>query len=504
VEAREISSGDDERDHAPVRPDAILENESDERIEREGGRVEKALVVVAEERRGRHENEEREQMEASLEEREGTPEEDGRHERERDEGIHENVIHALERGDLGPVRRNCLRERGAGRRMNEETDGQENGEARRGRRDEFPSFPREKPPLGEVQETDRDHDHRRLPRRGAETERGREGEPARLHHRPEEDDEEDVRDQVVDVKIVPGREAEEVLVEDVEDRREARERRPQAEIPRKPVHQIDEEQREGEIDGEKRVLGRSRNQPGQVRPEEPEREGPRRIRIEMRRVGRHLEVDEGVPFLERGVRAVDPAVEKQHRRRYESELGLTAYDAATLTQSRELAEYFEATLDETTSDQTTSDETTSAAGGAVPAKTVANWVTGEFSARLNTEGKDASQSAVRPERLGRLLARIQDGTISGKIAKEVFDAMWAGEGEPDAIIEKRGLRQISDVGALEAIVTEVLAANARSVEEFRAGKDRAFNALVGQVMKATKGKANPQQVNELLKKKLAG
>jgi aspartyl-tRNA(Asn)/glutamyl-tRNA(Gln) amidotransferase subunit B len=188
-------------------------------------------------------------------------------------------------------------------------------------------------------------------------------------------------------------------------------------------------------------------------------------------------------------RASMPELPQGKRRRYEGELGLTAYDAATLTQSRELAEYFEAAI---------------TAGGAVPAKTVANWVTGELAARLNTEGKDASQSAVGPARLGRLLARIQDGTISGKIAKEVFDAMWAGEGEPDAIIENRGLRQISDAGALEAIVAEVLAANARSVEEFRAGKERAFNALVGQVMKATKGKANPQQVNDLLKKKLAG
>jgi len=188
-------------------------------------------------------------------------------------------------------------------------------------------------------------------------------------------------------------------------------------------------------------------------------------------------------------RASMPELPQAKRRRYAGELGLTSYDAATLTQSREFAEYFEAAI---------------AAGGAVPAKTVANWVTGELAARLNTEGKDASQSAVSPERLGRLLARIQDGTISGKIAKEVFDAMWAGEGEPDAIIENRGLRQISDVGALEAIVADVLTSNARSVEEFRAGKERAFNALVGQVMKATKGKANPQQVNDLLKKKLAG
>jgi aspartyl-tRNA(Asn)/glutamyl-tRNA(Gln) amidotransferase subunit B len=194
------------------------------------------------------------------------------------------------------------------------------------------------------------------------------------------------------------------------------------------------------------------------------------------------------------VRAGLPELPQAKRERYERDLGLSAYDAATLTQSRELAEYFEAAID----------ETTSAAGGATPAKTVANWVMGELAARLNAEGLDAARSAVGPAPLGRLLARIHDGTISGKIAKEVFDAMWAGEGEPDAIIEKRGLRQISDAGALEAIVADVLAGNPKSVEEFRAGKDKAVNALVGQVMKATKGKANPQQVNDLLKKKLAG
>jgi aspartyl-tRNA(Asn)/glutamyl-tRNA(Gln) amidotransferase subunit B len=189
------------------------------------------------------------------------------------------------------------------------------------------------------------------------------------------------------------------------------------------------------------------------------------------------------------VRARLPELPQLKRARYESELGLTPYDAVTLTQSRELAEYFEATL---------------GAGDGVPSKTAANWVMGELAARLNEAGKDAGQSAVGPDALGRLLARIHDGTISGKIAKEVFDAMWAGEGDPDAIIEKRGLRQISDAGALEAIVAEVVAASPRSVEEFRAGKERALNALVGQVMKATKGKANPQQVNDLLKKKLAG
>ena len=129
-------------------------------------------------------------------------------------------------------------------------------------------------------------------------------------------------------------------------------------------------------------------------------------------------------------------------------------------------------------------------------------MTGDLSARLNETGKDAAESNVKPMQLATLLARIHDGTISGKIAKEVFDAMWAGEGDPDEIIEKRGLRQISDAGALEAIVAEVLAANPKQVEDYRAGKEKAFNSLVGQVMKATKGKANPAQVNELLKSKL--
>jgi aspartyl-tRNA(Asn)/glutamyl-tRNA(Gln) amidotransferase subunit B len=191
------------------------------------------------------------------------------------------------------------------------------------------------------------------------------------------------------------------------------------------------------------------------------------------------------------VRSGLPELPQAKRARYERELALSAYDAVTLTQTRELADYFERAL-------------AAAAPAAVPAKTVANWVMGELSARLNEAGVDASQGAVGPAGLARLLARIQDGTISGKIAKEVFDAMWAGEGDPDAIIERRGLRQISDAGALEAIVAEVLAANPRSVEEIRAGREKAFNALVGQVMKASRGKANPQQVNDLLRKKLAG
>jgi aspartyl-tRNA(Asn)/glutamyl-tRNA(Gln) amidotransferase subunit B len=180
----------------------------------------------------------------------------------------------------------------------------------------------------------------------------------------------------------------------------------------------------------------------------------------------------------------------QARRTKFRQYGLSTQDTATLTSTWSMSEYFEQ----------------AAAGAAAFAspKEVANWMTGDLSARLNETGKDASESNVKPAQLSALLARIHDGTISGKIAKEVFDAMWAGEGDPDAIIEQRGLKQISDSGALEAIVAEVLAANAKQVEDYRAGKEKAFNSLVGQVMKATKGKANPAQVNELLRKKLAG
>jgi aspartyl-tRNA(Asn)/glutamyl-tRNA(Gln) amidotransferase subunit B len=121
---------------------------------------------------------------------------------------------------------------------------------------------------------------------------------------------------------------------------------------------------------------------------------------------------------------------------------------------------------------------------------------------LNETNLDFSQSRVNPEQLRKLVGRIDDGTLSGKMAKEVFDAMWAGEGDVDTIVEKRGLRQVSDSGAIEKIVDEVLAANAKQVEDYRAGKDKAFNSLVGQVMKASKGKANPAQVNEILKRKL--
>jgi aspartyl-tRNA(Asn)/glutamyl-tRNA(Gln) amidotransferase subunit B len=186
------------------------------------------------------------------------------------------------------------------------------------------------------------------------------------------------------------------------------------------------------------------------------------------------------------VRAGMPELPEARRQRFVSTLGLSDYDAATLTASRETADWYEALI------------------RALPAepKLCANWLMGEVSARLNREQRDLSAAPVSAVSLAALLTRIADGTLSGKLAKEVFDAMWSGEGEADDIIERRGLRQISDVGELERIVDEVLAANPKSVEEFRAGKEKAFNALVGQAMKATRGKANPQQVNDLLRRKL--
>jgi aspartyl-tRNA(Asn)/glutamyl-tRNA(Gln) amidotransferase subunit B len=191
-------------------------------------------------------------------------------------------------------------------------------------------------------------------------------------------------------------------------------------------------------------------------------------------------------WIER-VRAGLPELPAAKRTRYVGALGLTEYDAVTLTSSRELAQYFEDLV----------------AAGA-EAKLAANWVMGELSGALNRAGLDVAASPVPPAALAQLLARIRDNTISGKIAKDVFDAMWAGEGAADAIIDAKGLKQISDTGAIEQMIDAVLAANAKSVDEFRAGKEKAFNALVGQVMKASRGKANPAQVNEILRRRLGG
>jgi aspartyl-tRNA(Asn)/glutamyl-tRNA(Gln) amidotransferase subunit B len=166
--------------------------------------------------------------------------------------------------------------------------------------------------------------------------------------------------------------------------------------------------------------------------------------------------------------------------------GLPPYDAAMMTQSLAFARFYEA-----------------AKAAGAPAKLVANWLMGEVARRLNSEGKAIDDAPVRPETLAALIRRIADGTVSNNSAKQVFDALWSGDGsEVDAVIEAKGLKQMNDSGALEAIVAEVLAANPKSVDEYRAGKEKAFNALVGQVMKASKGKANPAQAGELLKKKL--
>ncbi len=185
-----------------------------------------------------------------------------------------------------------------------------------------------------------------------------------------------------------------------------------------------------------------------------------------------------------------PELPAQKRVRFIGELGLSAYDAGTLTASQEMADYFESTV---------------AVAGKGSAKPCANWVTVNLAARLNKEGLEIAGSPVSPQQLGGLIRRIADNTISNNIAKKVFEALWNGEGATaDEIIDRQGLQQITDTGAIEALVDEVLAANAANVAEFRAGKEKAFNALVGQVMKAARGKANPQQVNDLLRRKLAG
>jgi aspartyl-tRNA(Asn)/glutamyl-tRNA(Gln) amidotransferase subunit B len=175
------------------------------------------------------------------------------------------------------------------------------------------------------------------------------------------------------------------------------------------------------------------------------------------------------------------------RHRFVAEFGLALEVATTLTASREMAEFYERLV--------------ARLGGLH--KMAASWLTGEFSAALNRSGLEVNAAPVSSERLAALLERVADNTVSGRSAKEVFDAMWNGGMEPDAIIDARGLRQVSDAGELEKAVDQVLASNAKQVEDYRAGKDKAFNSLVGQVMKATQGKANPAQVGEILRKRLA-
>jgi len=186
------------------------------------------------------------------------------------------------------------------------------------------------------------------------------------------------------------------------------------------------------------------------------------------------------------VRAHMPELPGVMAERFQREYGLPAYDASMMTQSRAFGAFFE----------------TAAQASGQP-KLVANWLMGEVSRRLNAESRELPSSPVNALTLSHLVSRIADGTVSNNGAKQVFEALWTGEGrDVDSVIEAQGLRQMSDAGELDRIVDEVLAANPKSVEEYRAGKEKAFNALVGQAMKATKGKANPGQVNELLRKKL--
>ena len=182
-----------------------------------------------------------------------------------------------------------------------------------------------------------------------------------------------------------------------------------------------------------------------------------------------------------------PELPGTRRERFMREYRLPAYDAGVLTASRAAADYFEALVK----------------ASAVDAKLCANWQAGELNAALNRDAIEMRDSRIEPGSLAVLLKRIADGSVSNKMAKEVFDAMWAGEGGADEIIERRGLRQMSDGAEIEKIVGEVLAANAKQVQDYRAGKEKAFHSLVGQVMKATRGKANPAQVHEILKSKLA-
>lgn len=191
-----------------------------------------------------------------------------------------------------------------------------------------------------------------------------------------------------------------------------------------------------------------------------------------------------------------PALPEELRQRWQTSLGLSAYDTGLLTQDKSLAHYFMEVLQHIEPDQ---------------AKAAANMLAGEFASSLNKEGISASQAPVRPIHIAALLKRTKDGTISNKIAKDIFSQMWeAGLNAPldleevvDKMIDEKGLRQISDVGAIEKLIDQVLADNPKSVEEYRSGKEKAFNALVGQIMKASKGKANPGQVNTILKQKLS-
>jgi aspartyl-tRNA(Asn)/glutamyl-tRNA(Gln) amidotransferase subunit B len=187
------------------------------------------------------------------------------------------------------------------------------------------------------------------------------------------------------------------------------------------------------------------------------------------------------------VRATLPELPDAKRERFMKEYGLNRYDAGVLTASKAMSEYYEAAVRAAKADP----------------KTVANWIAVELSGYLNRDNKDINESPVTAAMIAGLIQRIGDNTISGKIAKEVLEAMWAGEGDADAVIAKKGLKQITDSGAIEKVIDDVMAKNPKQLEQYRAGKEALFGFFVGQVMKASGGKANPAQVNELLKKKLA-
>jgi aspartyl-tRNA(Asn)/glutamyl-tRNA(Gln) amidotransferase subunit B len=188
-----------------------------------------------------------------------------------------------------------------------------------------------------------------------------------------------------------------------------------------------------------------------------------------------------------GIRATLPELPDEKAARFVSAFGLSRYDAGVLTTSRELGNYYEAVVREIPQDP----------------KLAANWVMGELAAALNRDGIDIGDSKLTASRVAGLLKRIADGTISGKIAKEVFEAMWATGADADSVIAEKGLKQISDPAAIEQAIDEVMAKSPGQLADYRAGKDKLFGYFVGQVMKATGGKANPAQLNELLKKKLA-
>ncbi len=191
------------------------------------------------------------------------------------------------------------------------------------------------------------------------------------------------------------------------------------------------------------------------------------------------------------VRKELPELPHEKRQRFQQQYALNAYDASVLVSSLDMADYFEAVVN-------------TVGSGNKAAKLVANWVMGDLSAALNKDLLDISESPVKASQLAGLIKRIVDNTISGKIAKIIFETLWQEGGDTDSIIEKQGLKQITDTGAIEKIIDEVIASNPQQLEQYRSGKDKLFGFFVGQTMQATKGKANPQQVNELLKKKLDG